>query len=140
MDQAAKGADPTTMFTPVRISLDCLLFCKTRAPIEPVLFVHRLCQDAKAAGAKGRRTRFINRLSPNQLIGKATESGLLELSRTVLVSTFDLTGKTSVSEQEEEAKQEAQEVNAQAEEEAEPETEITLEPRIDQPSYSVCKP
>jgi tRNA acetyltransferase TAN1 len=96
MDNSAKGKGSKALFTPVRTNIDCLIFLKTRAPVEPVPFVHRVCENARTAGHKGRRTRYVNRLSPNVLFGKATEAGLLETARTVLGGTFDLSGKRVV--------------------------------------------
>ncbi|KAH8903280.1 hypothetical protein BR93DRAFT_931304 [Coniochaeta sp. PMI_546] len=80
------------IFTPVKMNVACLLFVRTRAPVEPVEFVKRICQDAKS-GEQRTRSRYVNRLVPMTAIGKATEQGLVELARKVLGELFDLSGK-----------------------------------------------
>jgi len=68
------------------LDIPCVLFFKTRKPIEPVEFVKRICVDA-AAGVP-RRSRFVNRLTPMVMMGKATESGLDEVGKAVLEEVF----------------------------------------------------
>lgn len=80
------------IFTPVKMNVACLLFVRTRAPVEPVGFVKRICQDAKA-GERRTRSRYVNRLVPITAVGKATEPGLVELAQKVLCEVFDLSGK-----------------------------------------------
>lgn len=89
--------------TPLKMNVDCLLFVKTRAPIDPVAFVRRVCEDARAAayaadrpGLMMMRCRYVNRLTPVTATGKATEQGLVEVARKVLAPWFDLSGKRSV--------------------------------------------
>lgn len=79
------------VFVPVRLSLECLLFTKTRPPVEPVHFVRQICLEAKAAGpgAPG-KTRYINRLTPVSHVVKASEKGLEDICRKVLPGTFVL--------------------------------------------------
>lgn len=77
------------LITPVFLDLACVLFFKTTAPIEPVDFVERICQDAVENPA-GRKTRFTNRLTPMKVMGKATEKGLEEVGREVLGQYFEL--------------------------------------------------
>lgn len=66
-----------------------MLFFKTQPPIDPVDFVHRICQDA-AENPKGRKHRFLNRLTPMTCMGRATESDLEGLAREVLKKEFRL--------------------------------------------------
>ncbi|KAK5013707.1 hypothetical protein LTR39_003519, partial [Cryomyces antarcticus] len=91
------------LFTHVRLDIECgglvlpyasytqltflVMFFKTRAPIEPVAFVHRICEDA-AQTPDRKRTRLVQRLSPMSLMGKATENGLAEVARQVLAPHF----------------------------------------------------
>ncbi|TKA65248.1 hypothetical protein B0A49_08551 [Cryomyces minteri] len=75
------------LFTHVRLDIECVMFFKTRAPIEPVAFVHRICEDA-AQTPDRKRTRLVQRLSPMSLMGKATETGLAEVARQVLAPHF----------------------------------------------------
>lgn len=80
------------IFTPVKMNVACLLFIRTRPPVEPVEFVKRICQDAKS-GEQRTRSRYVNRLVPMTAVGRATEQGLLDLARKVLGDVFDLSGK-----------------------------------------------
>ncbi|OIW26548.1 hypothetical protein CONLIGDRAFT_634815 [Coniochaeta ligniaria NRRL 30616] len=93
------------IFTPVKMNVACLLFVRTRSPIEPVEFVKRICQDAKS-GEQRTRSRYVNRLVPMTAVGKATEPGLLELARKVLGDVFDLSGKRAGDDATTGAKQE----------------------------------
>jgi tRNA acetyltransferase TAN1 len=77
------------VFTPVRLDLQCVLFFKTRSPIDPVDFVHRICQEIVSTPGI-RRMRYVNRLTPVTLIGKATEKGLEEVAKAVLSGHFNL--------------------------------------------------
>ncbi|KAK4913561.1 hypothetical protein LTR28_013754, partial [Elasticomyces elasticus] len=71
----------------VRIDVQCVLFFKTRPPIEPVAFVRRICEDA-AKDTERKRTRFAKRLTPMTLMGKATEKGIEEVAKQVLAPHF----------------------------------------------------
>lgn len=64
-----------------------VLFFKTRAPVEPVSFVRRICEDA-AKTPSVKRTRFCKRLSPMTLMGKANEEGLEKVAKEVLAPHF----------------------------------------------------
>jgi tRNA acetyltransferase TAN1 len=96
----AKGTGSATAggqnLTPIKMSVDCLLFVKTRPPIDPVAFVRRICEDAKSRADPGQmRCRYVNRLTPVTATAKATEQGLVELAKEVLGPFFDLSGKRS---------------------------------------------
>ncbi|KAF2200943.1 hypothetical protein GQ43DRAFT_432039 [Delitschia confertaspora ATCC 74209] len=83
------------LFTSVKLETACLLFFKTRPPIEPVSFVHAICSDA-ANGVKPKGCRFVKRLTPITAIGKATEKGIDEVALEVVAPHFhgpDNTGK-----------------------------------------------
>ncbi|KAH0542365.1 hypothetical protein FGG08_003210 [Glutinoglossum americanum] len=75
------------LFSPVRVDVKCVLFFKTREPIEPVGFVHRICTDASSSSGR-KQSRWVKRLTPMTLIGKATENGLDEVSKIVLAPHF----------------------------------------------------
>lgn len=78
------------LFTNVHLDgLQCVLFFKTKAPVEPVSFVHRVCTEV-AKNPKRRQSRFVNRLTPMTLMGRASEKGLQEVGRAVLGEHFDL--------------------------------------------------
>ncbi|KAK3375981.1 hypothetical protein B0T24DRAFT_698844, partial [Lasiosphaeria ovina] len=91
----SKGAyDSAAIFTPMKMGVDCLVFFKTRAPIEPAEFVRRICVDAKAcADPRQLRCRYVNRLTPSTVMGKATEQGIIEVAKEALAPFFDLGGK-----------------------------------------------
>ncbi|KAK4099927.1 hypothetical protein N658DRAFT_497911 [Parathielavia hyrcaniae] len=93
---SGEGGDHNRM-TPVKMNVDCLLFVKTRPPVDPVAFVRRICEDARRCGeiAGLMRCRYVNRLTPVSAMGKATEAGLAEVAREVLGGCFDLSGKRS---------------------------------------------
>ncbi|KAF2658112.1 THUMP domain-containing protein [Lophiostoma macrostomum CBS 122681] len=74
-------------FTSVRLDTQCLLFFKTRHPIEPVSFVQKICQDA-AIGVEQKRCRFVKRLTPITAIEKATEKGLDDVAQLALAPHF----------------------------------------------------
>ena len=79
----------TKLFSPVHLDLECVLFFKTRAPIDPVDFVHRICKEIVTT-PDVRKMRYANRLTPVTKIGKATEKGLEEVCKTVLGAHFQL--------------------------------------------------
>ncbi|AEO67740.1 uncharacterized protein THITE_2116714, partial [Thermothielavioides terrestris NRRL 8126] len=84
---------------PVKMNVDCLLFVKTPPAVDPVAFVRRICEDARACNELPglMRCRYVNRLTPVTAMGRATEQGLVEVARKVLASTFDLSGKRGKS-------------------------------------------
>ncbi|KAI5277154.1 Nop-domain-containing protein [Aureobasidium subglaciale] len=75
------------LFWSIKLDVQCVIFFKTRAPVEPVSFVRRICEDAAKQNAP-KRTRFCNRLSPMSLMGKATEDGLEKVAKEVLAPHF----------------------------------------------------
>ncbi|ORY67090.1 uncharacterized protein BCR38DRAFT_455955 [Pseudomassariella vexata] len=88
-----KAQSEQSVFDPVRLNLDCLIFIKTKPPVEPCQFVRRICNDAKLVGDRShRKSRFLNRLTPITFMGKATESGVEEVARKVLPDHFQLAG------------------------------------------------
>ncbi|KAK9772733.1 putative THUMP domain-containing protein [Seiridium cardinale] len=93
MKTANKSRREGSAFAPLRLNLDCLLFVKTKPPVEPRELIRRICEDARLASGRGqRKSRFINRFIPMTLMGRATESGVEEIARTVLAEHFQLTG------------------------------------------------
>jgi tRNA acetyltransferase TAN1 len=84
-----KKQNHTKLIAPVRLDLQCVLFFKIRPPIEPVDFVHRICKEVVSTPSI-RRMKYINRLTPMALMGKATEKGLEEVGRVVLGQHFNL--------------------------------------------------
>ncbi|KAL8766685.1 MAG: hypothetical protein Q9209_006615 [Squamulea sp. 1 TL-2023] len=82
-----KGA----LFVPVKIDVQCVLFFKTREPVKPVSFVHRICSDAMNKTTI-KQTRHAKRLTPMSRMGKATEKGLEEVAKAVLAPVFHREG------------------------------------------------
>lgn len=64
-----------------------MLFFKTRSPVEPVSFLHKICQDT-ADGVEHQRCRFVKRLTPLSAIGKVAGSGLKDIATEVLAPHF----------------------------------------------------
>lgn len=64
-----------------------MIFFRTRAPVEPVSFVHRICQDI-ADGAQLRNLRYVKRLTPITAYEKATNHGLEAVAKKVLAPHF----------------------------------------------------
>jgi tRNA acetyltransferase TAN1 len=79
----------TKLIAPVRLDLQCVLFFKIQPSIDPVDFVYRICKEIVSTPGI-RRMRYINRLTPMTLMGKATEKGLEEIGKTVLGQHFNL--------------------------------------------------
>ncbi|KAL1303307.1 hypothetical protein AAFC00_006712 [Neodothiora populina] len=75
------------LFIPIKLDVQCVLFFRTRAPIEPVSFVRHICRDALNNPGR-KRTRFAKRLSPMTLMGRASEEGLDEVAKKVLAPHF----------------------------------------------------
>ena len=71
--QSSMRQDPK--FQAVRHDTQCVLFFKTRPPVNAVDFVHQICKDAKQ-GIQQRKCRFVKRLTPMTRMGKATMDGL----------------------------------------------------------------
>ncbi|RYN33080.1 hypothetical protein AA0112_g6055 [Alternaria arborescens] len=80
---------PTTkpLFTSLKLDTQCLMFFRTRSPIEPVTFVHKICQDI-ANGAQPKNLRYVKRLTPITATDKATPQGLEAVAKEVLAPHF----------------------------------------------------
>ncbi|TID13959.1 hypothetical protein E2P81_ATG07026 [Venturia nashicola] len=86
--QGLKKPQTEAPFSSIKLDTPCpVVFFKVRAPIEPVAFVHTICKDA-AASAHRKQSRSVKRLTPITLVGKATESGIEEVARSVLRPHF----------------------------------------------------
>ncbi|KAL8716805.1 MAG: hypothetical protein Q9225_005897 [Loekoesia sp. 1 TL-2023] len=93
--QGMQDSRQEALFVPVKIDVQCVLFFKTREPVEPVSFVHRICQDA-SENKTATRTRFVKRLTPMTRMGKANEKSLEEVAKAVLDPVFHEEGKTAL--------------------------------------------
>ncbi|KAK4228161.1 tRNA acetyltransferase TAN1 [Podospora fimiseda] len=97
-----KGTDGGHNWTPLKMNVDCLLFVKTKAPVEPTAFVRRICEDAKKSSTENlqmMKCRYVNRLTPVTVTGKATEQGLADVAKEALSPFFDLTEKREAAEE-----------------------------------------
>lgn len=83
----AATKDAPKMFQPVFLDVQCVLFFKVQPAIDPVDFVHRICEEA-ANNLTGRKHRFLNRLTPMTRMGRATQPDLEGLAREVLQKDF----------------------------------------------------
>ena len=79
----SNAGESTSLFQPVKLDTPCVLFFKTRHPIEPVSFVESICRD-KANGVPLIGCKFVKRLTPMLRMEKATEQGLETLCRSLL--------------------------------------------------------
>jgi tRNA acetyltransferase TAN1 len=75
------------LFTSIKLDTQCLVFFKVSPPIEPVAFVHHICEDAASSTSK-KQSRSVKRLTPMTLTGKATEASIDEVARQVLAPHF----------------------------------------------------
>lgn len=72
----------------ISVSLtNIVVFFKTRAPVDPVSFVHNICQDT-ADGVQHKNCRFVKRLTPITGIEKANQKGLETVAEQVLAPHF----------------------------------------------------
>ncbi|KAF4121556.1 tRNA acetyltransferase TAN1 [Geosmithia morbida] len=73
------------IFTIIPADVECLLFVKTMAPVDPKHLVREICRDAGACrDILKRKTRYINRLTPVEKMDKASENGILKVARAVI--------------------------------------------------------
>lgn len=84
-----KQGSNTELFTPISLDTICVLFFKTPPAIDPVDFVHRICEEI-VSNPKIRKMKYINRLTPMTAINRATEKGLEDVSKSVLGKYFRL--------------------------------------------------
>ncbi|KAL6721025.1 hypothetical protein ACLMJK_000125 [Lecanora helva] len=82
----SKSQSKCALFQTVKTDIQCVLFFKTRPPIEPVEFVHRICKDALEGTTK--KCRWVKRLTPMTMMGKATPEGLEKVAESVLQPVF----------------------------------------------------
>lgn len=75
------------LFTPVKIDVQCVVFIKTIAPVEPVSLVKTICEEAMADSTR-KRTRNVKRLSPITLMGRASTETLEKVATEVLAPHF----------------------------------------------------
>ncbi|SLM36524.1 THUMP [Lasallia pustulata] len=79
---------------PLNTSNNLVMFFKTREPVQTVSLVHRICSDAFESSST-KRSRWVKRLTPMTMMGKATEKGLQEVCAKVLRPSFLVEGAGS---------------------------------------------
>lgn len=70
----------------IELGTECVVFCKTRKPIDPVDFVTRICEDFASSSVK--TTRFTQKLTPITMSSSASEEELVKLAKQVLKPHF----------------------------------------------------
>ncbi|EPE26992.1 hypothetical protein GLAREA_02906 [Glarea lozoyensis ATCC 20868] len=93
----------TRLFSAVRIDIECVMFFRVQPSIDPVDLCHRIALDISSNPDK-KLTRYVNRISPMTLMGKANEKGLEEVTTAVLKPYFQLNGQEEYTESEQEVK------------------------------------
>ncbi len=91
----SKTTKTRPLFQTVKMDIQCVLFFKTRAPVEPVGFVHQICKDALEGATK--KHRWVKKLTPMTMMGKATVEGLEKVAKEVLKPVFHDEGIQPVS-------------------------------------------
>ena len=82
----SKSTKKQALFQTVKMDIQCVLFFKTRPPIEPVGFVHRICKDASEGATQ--KHRWVKKLTPMTTMGRATAEGLETVAMSVLQPVF----------------------------------------------------
>lgn len=83
-----KGASKSkeSLFSHIELNCECLIFIKTRKPIDPEEFVKSLCEEA--FDSKKKTTRFTQKLTPITLSTSASVEELKKLTKKVLAPHF----------------------------------------------------
>lgn len=72
----------------IDIGCECMLFCKTRKPIEPEKFIRRIIDDLSDPNVLEKRTRYIQKLTPITNSCNATMEQFIKLLDEVLKPHF----------------------------------------------------
>lgn len=120
--KAKNKVSPDSPFTEVRLTQECLLFMKCKAPVEPVDFCRRICQDVLIPGNDMLKARYLNRLTPISVVSNATQNGVEKGARQALAGHFKLKPKETTASAESGDAEEKVEVSEGAEPEAQPAT------------------
>lgn len=86
------GKDKNMQF--IDINCECVIFCKTRRPIEPEKFVKSIMDDLVDEKNMTKRTRYINKLTPISYSCSASIPELVKLCSKVLDPHFGDTSNT----------------------------------------------
>lgn len=76
----------STIFLPIDLGCECLVFIKIRKPVQPAEFVLRICEEAMQLGEK--KTRFTQKITPITTSVSASIEELKKLAADVLKPHF----------------------------------------------------
>lgn len=95
--ESAKTGDKKgkTVLQPIDLGCECLVFIKTKKPVDPAELVHRLCEESAATKAKN--TRFTQKLTPITYSVSASMEELVKLAEKVLKPHFHQQDQKPVS-------------------------------------------
>ncbi|SCV04683.1 LAME_0H20406g1_1 [Lachancea meyersii CBS 8951] len=72
----------------VDLNCECVVFCKTRKPVVPETFVHKIMKEFADPNVKHKRTRYIQKLTPVTFSCNASLPELTKLAQQVLKPHF----------------------------------------------------
>lgn len=81
-----KGKNKKETFKPIDLGCECLIFFKTRKPIQPAEFVQRICQECH--DSKRKTTRYTQKLTPISFSVSPSIEELKKLAKIVLGPHF----------------------------------------------------
>jgi len=82
---------------PIRPNVECLVYMEVQPPIQPVELVHQICLDAaECSDVTKRKSKYLNRLTPVSLMGRAYENEIDELATKVLSPWFRMRANGNV--------------------------------------------
>lgn len=84
--QPTKDNTKKEPFTFIDLGCECVVFCKTRKPIDPVEFVTKICQESFESKIK--TTRYTQKLTPISFSVSASIEELEKLAKKVLAPHF----------------------------------------------------
>lgn len=95
--ESAKTGDKKgkTLLQPIDLGCECLVFIKTKKPVDPAELVHRLCEES--ATTKAKNTRFTQKLTPITYSVSASMEELVKLAAKVLKPHFHQQDQKPVS-------------------------------------------
>lgn len=103
-DEEAAAVAKKAPFSIITVQTECVFFVKTKAPVEPIEFCRRACEQAKACtNLLERKTKYINRLTPVTIMDKASDNGVERAIRHALAPCFDLKKLDTETQVEQEA-------------------------------------
>ncbi|SGZ47846.1 CIC11C00000004054 [Sungouiella intermedia] len=75
-----------SILQPMDLGCECLVFIKTKKPVDPAELVHRLCEES--AASKSKNTRYTQKLTPISYSVSASMEELVKLAEKVLKPHF----------------------------------------------------